>query len=129
MTSGTALKPHAEGTEERARLPRPPLPPEIVELIALRLRVIADPTRIALLEALNDGDAPGCDLAERIGLSPQIASHHLLVLHQAGILSRRREGKLAIFEISDWSAWWVVEQLARSAESYHSDASGPELHS
>lgn len=85
-------------------------------MTALRLRVIADPTRIALLEALNDGDAAVCDLADRVGLAQQSASHHLQVLHQAGIVSRRREGKLSLYSVADWSAWWVIEQLAHSAE-------------
>jgi len=110
----TSEKPVSEGRGRRSI--REPLPPEVVELTALRLRVIADPTRIALLEALNGGDAAVCDLADRVGLSQQSASHHLLVLHQAGIVSRRRQGKLSLYSVADWSAWWVVEQLARSAE-------------
>lgn len=95
---------------------RQPLSIEVVELTATRLRVIADPTRIALLEALNDGDAAVCDLADRIGLPHQTASRHLLALHQAGILSRRREGSLVRYAVTDWSPWWVIEQIARSAE-------------
>ena len=94
---------------------REPLGSEAIEGAALRLRVIADPVRIALLEALNDGEGAVCDLAERTGLAHQSASHHLVVLYQSGILSRRREGKLALYAVEDWSAWWVVEQLARSA--------------
>ncbi len=116
-TSGKAAANHQVRSGEReGRKRRLPLPAEIVELTALRLRVIADPTRIALLEALNDGDAAVCDLADRVGLAQQSASHHLLVLHQAGIVSRRREGKLSLYSVADWSAWWVIEQLARSAE-------------
>lgn len=97
--------------------PRPqPLAPEAIEATSCRLRVIADPVRLALLEALHGGEGSVADLAERIGLPHQNASHHLLALHQAGVLARRREGKLALYSISDWSAWWVVEQLARSVD-------------
>lgn len=92
------------------------LAPEEVEAVVLRLRVIADPVRIALLQALNEGEGAVAELAERTGLPHQNASHHLLVLHQAGILSRRREGKLALYAVADWSAWWVIEQLTRSAD-------------
>lgn len=94
---------------------REPLAPEVIELTADRLRVIADPTRIAILEVLNEGPAAVRDLSERIGLAHQSASHHLQILHQAGVLSRRRAGKLALYAVADWSAWWVVEQIARSA--------------
>lgn len=92
------------------------LAPEAIASVAARLRVVADPVRIALLEALNEGEASVAALAERTGLPHQSASHHLLLLHQAGILGRRREGKLALYSVCDWSAWWVVAQLARSIE-------------
>ena len=120
MLSATSVKTpanhHASSGEREGRQRRVPLPPEIVELTAVRLRVMADPTRIALLEALNDGDAAVCDLADRVDLTQQSASHHLQILHQAGIVSRRREGKLSLYSVADWSAWWVIEQLDRSAE-------------
>jgi len=98
-------------------LSRKPLAPEAIELTALRLKVISDPARIALLQALNEGEGAVTDLAERTGLPHQNASHHLLVLFQAGILTRRRDGKLTLYAVADWSAWWVVEQVARSAQA------------
>lgn len=104
----------AAGAAPSAR--RGALSTQAIDLTASRLRVIADPVRIALLEALNGGEGAVVDLAERTGLAHQNTSHHLVVLHQAGILSRRREGKLALYAVADWSAWWVVEQLARSIE-------------
>ncbi|MET0558899.1 MAG: metalloregulator ArsR/SmtB family transcription factor [Solirubrobacterales bacterium] len=117
MTLEAASKRHTEEPVVRSGAPgREPLSTELVELTALRLRVIADPTRIALLEALNEGEGAVCELADRTGLSHQTTSHHLLVLHQAGIVARQREGKLARYGMADWSAWWVVEQIARSAE-------------
>ncbi|HWC47571.1 MAG TPA: metalloregulator ArsR/SmtB family transcription factor [Solirubrobacterales bacterium] len=94
---------------------------EAIELTAARLRVIGDPVRISLLEALNEGEGAVCDLAERVDLPHKNASHHLLALHQASILARRREGKLTLYSIADWSAWWVVDQIARSVEAATSD--------
>ena len=107
------------GGDRGPRAGRPPgrgaLTPEAMEVTASLLRVIADPARIALLEALSGGEAAVCDLGDRVGLPHKNASRHLLVLHQAGILSRRREGKLALYAVADWSAWWVIEQLGRGA--------------
>jgi DNA-binding transcriptional ArsR family regulator len=106
-----------EAGVNRGKAPGPtPLAPEAIEATSMRLRVIADPVRLALLEALRGGEGSVADLAEQTGLPHQNASHHLLALHQAGILARRREGKLALYSILDWSAWWVVEQLARSVD-------------
>jgi DNA-binding transcriptional ArsR family regulator len=101
--------------------PRPrrqePLSVQVVELTAERLRLMAEPKRIALLEALNDGEAGVQELADRIGAPHQNVSHHMGLLHQAGLVSRRREGPSARYAVTDWSAWWVIEQIGRWVES------------
>lgn len=96
---------------------REPLPKDVVELTAQRLRVLAEPNRIALLEALNNGEAGVQELADEVGLSHQTASHYLALLHDAGLLSRRRVGSTTRYTVSDWSAWWVIEQIARWVQS------------
>jgi len=101
---------------------REPLTGEVMELTAQRLRVVAEPNRIALLEALNDGEAGVQELADRVGLPHQNVSHHLSQLHRAGIVSRRREGAVARYSVVDWSAWWVVEQIARWVETCQDDS-------
>jgi DNA-binding transcriptional ArsR family regulator len=78
---------------------------------------MAKAQRIALLEALRDGEAAVQELADRVGLAHQNASHHLALLWRAGILSRRREATTTFYAIEDWSAWWVVEQVAGSVQS------------
>ncbi len=100
-----------------ARVSREPLPEGVVELTAQRLRVMAEAKRIALLQALNEGEAGVQELADRVGLAHQNASHHLTLLWKAGILSRRCEGTMTLYAIEDWSAWWVVEQIARWVQS------------
>lgn len=96
---------------------REPLPRDVVELTAQRLCVMAHPSRIALLEFLNDGETGVQELADAVGLTHQIASRHLAILHQAGMLSRRRVGAMTLYTVTDWSAWWVIEQIARWVES------------
>ncbi len=111
-----------DGAGGAAKLPpRRELGTEAIELTALRLRVIADPVRIALLEALNGGEGAVWDLAEQVDLPHKNVSHHLLALYQAGVLSRRRVGKIVLYAVADFSAWWVVEQLARSVETAPED--------
>lgn len=95
------------------------LPRQVIELTAERLRVIAEPNRIALLEALNaSGEASVQALADCIGASHQKASKHLAVLYGAGMVSRRRgEGTIVLYALTDWTGWWVVEQIARWVHS------------
>jgi DNA-binding transcriptional ArsR family regulator len=94
-----------------------PLSRRVAELTAERLRVIAERNRIALLEALRDGEAGVQELADRVDLPHQNASHHLGVLWRAGVLNRRREGTVTLYAIEDWSAWWIVEQIAGLVEA------------
>ena len=96
---------------------RSTLPLPIIDMTAQRLRVMADPTRISLLEALNSGEAGVQELADRLSLPHQSASHHLSLLWRAGLLSRKRVGTMTLYTVTDWSAWWVVEQIARWVQS------------
>lgn len=59
------------------------------------------------------GEAGVQELADELGLAHQNVSHHLAVLHRAGILERRRERTTTLYAISDWSSWWVIEQISR----------------
>lgn len=106
-----------KGTSAGRPPAREPLPREIIELTARRLRVLAEPNRIALLEALNNGEAGVQELGDEVGLPHQTASHYLALLHDAGLLSRRRVGSTTLYTVSDWSAWWVIEQIARWVRS------------
>ena len=83
-----------------------------VDRTAERLAAIAKPTRVALLAALSEGEAGVQELADEVGVPHQNVSHHLALLWRAGILDRRREANTTVYWVEDWSAWWVVEQIA-----------------
>jgi DNA-binding transcriptional ArsR family regulator len=78
-----------------------PLPDPLIELIAQRFRVLGEPMRIKLLDALRDGDATVGELTERLGASQQNVSKHLGVLHQAAIVSRTKHGTAVRYAIAD----------------------------
>ena len=91
-------------------LPRP-LPDQLVELIAARFRVIGEPMRIRLLDALRDGELSVQELADAVDASQQNVSKHLGVLHGAGIVSRRRDGNRALYGIADDSVFALCENV------------------
>lgn len=92
-------------------------PPGLAERTADYLRVVAEPSRIGLLAALNDGEANVQELADRIGASHQRTSKHLAVLRAAGMVARRRTGAEVRYSLVDWTGWWVVEQVSRALGS------------
>jgi DNA-binding transcriptional ArsR family regulator len=88
-----------------------PLPDPLVDLIAQRFRVIGEPMRIKLLDCLRDGEATVNELTEALGASQQNVSKHLGVLHQAGILSRTKQGTAVRYAIADESVFALCEQV------------------
>lgn len=59
------------------------------------LKAIADPVRLRLLSLVlshEGGEACACDLQPTFDLSQPTISHHLKVLHEAGLLHREKRG-------------------------------------
>lgn len=50
------------------------------------LRALAEPRRLLLLEMLIRGVQCNCDLGEALGMAPNLVSHHLRVLREAGLV-------------------------------------------
>jgi len=72
------------------------------DLLARRLKAVADPARLRLLSivaAHDGGEACVCDLQEPLGLSQPTVSHHLRVLTDAGLLSRSKRGTWAYYAL------------------------------
>lgn len=88
-----------------------PLPDRLVELIAHRFRVLGEPMRIKLLDRLRDGAATVGELQEATGGSQQNVSKHLGVLLGSGIVSRRKHGNFARYEIVDPIVFELCEQV------------------
>ncbi len=91
-------------------LPRP-IPLDLAEMIAARLRVIGDANRIRVLDLLRDGELSVTQITERLGTSQQNASKHLGVLMQAGIVARRKEGTTSFYSVSDPGVYELCEQV------------------
>ena len=74
---------------------------EEAERLAQAFRVLADPARLRLLSliAVQPGGVCACELAEPIGKSQPTLSHHLKVLHDAGLLERERVGRFHWYRV------------------------------
>jgi ArsR family transcriptional regulator len=76
-------------------LSRQPLSHAEAEQIAPLLKALADPVRLRLLSLVashEGGEACVCDLNDAFDLSQPTISHHLKVLHEAGLLDRDKRG-------------------------------------
>jgi ArsR family transcriptional regulator len=62
-----------------------------LEALAAKLKVLADPNRLCILDALLDGERCNCELGGALGLPANLVSHHLRVLERAGFVLARRD--------------------------------------
>jgi ArsR family transcriptional regulator len=67
--------------------------------LAAKLRVIGDPTRMAILEELGTDECCVCDLAEALGVTQPLLSHHLRQLRDAGLIRDRKDGRWTYYRI------------------------------
>ena len=88
-----------------------PLADPLVDLIAQRFRVLAEPMRIKLLDRLRDGDATVGELQAALGASQQNISKHLGILHGAGMVTRTKDGNHARYSIADEGVFELCEQV------------------
>jgi ArsR family transcriptional regulator len=94
---------------------REPLDEEEADRLASALRVLADPARLRLLSLVAAG--PGGEacvgtLVDPVGLSQPTVSHHLKVLHEAGLLDRERRGRWVYYRVRPESLEPIREALA-----------------
>jgi len=84
-------------------LTREPLSQDTAERIAPVLKALADPVRLRLLSLVashEGGEACVCDLNDAFDLSQPTISHHLKVLHDAGLLQRDKRGVWVYYRAS-----------------------------
>jgi len=64
-------------------------------------KVLTDPKRLMLLNALRHGGRTVGELAETVGTSLPNASQHLAVLRSAGLVDGRREGASVRYRLAE----------------------------
>src|ERR1700749_4595400 len=80
-----------------------PLSQAQAELIAPLLKALAEPVRLRLMSLIAShpgGEACVCDLNGAFDLSQPTISHHLKVLHEAGLLDREKRGVWVYYRAS-----------------------------
>jgi DNA-binding transcriptional ArsR family regulator len=101
-----------------------PLPDDLVELIAERFHVLAEPTRIKLLDRLREGEATVLELTDLVGTSQQNISKHLGVLHHAGLVARRKDGNYVYYRVRDDGVFALCETVCGSLQLRQRELSG-----
>lgn len=95
-----------------------------MQRIAHISRALSDPGRLRLLMAIAGDERCVCQLIDVLGLAPSTVSKHVSVLHDAGLVLRRKRGKWAYYRLPGRDAplevrraiRWVRDALADDPE-------------
>ena len=63
------------------------------------LRTLAHPARLRMVQLLLQGDHTVSDLAEACGIPPHMASEHLGLMRDRGLLRSERQGRYIYYRI------------------------------
>jgi ArsR family transcriptional regulator len=64
-------------------------------------KVLGDPTRIRILNALAEAELCVCDIANVLNMTQSSISHQLRVLKQARLVRNRKDGKVVFYRLDD----------------------------
>ncbi len=71
-----------------------------LELAASKLRAMAHPMRIAIIDLLTDNEKLSVtEIYERLNIEQASASHHLNILKNKGLLESKRDGKMIYYSL------------------------------
>jgi ArsR family transcriptional regulator len=74
---------------------------DLVVELAETFRLMSDPTRLRIILACLDAPAAVGEMADRLGISASLASHHLRLLRAARLLQADRRGRQVFYVVGD----------------------------
>lgn len=89
-----------------------------VDAIADVFKLLGDPTRVRLVDALTHGERCVCDLAGLVGLSESAISHQLRLLRAAHLVRVRRAGRMAFYSLDDHHVVGLVHDTRKHVEEH-----------
>jgi DNA-binding transcriptional ArsR family regulator len=90
-----------------------PLAGETVEALAETFRLLGDPTRVRIVDALADGALCVHEIADRVEISESAVSHQLRLMRTMRIVRGRREGRCVYYTLDDQHILSLFQQGLR----------------
>ena len=88
---------------------RAPLSDEVLEVIASRFKLLAEPARLKMLHAMRGGEQTVTRLIEKTRYGQANVSKHLALLAAAGMVGRRKDGPSVYYSITDPVVFEICE--------------------
>lgn len=102
--------------------PKKPLSPAELEFLATRFKLLGEPMRLRILEAVCHEAKTVSEIVQLTGSTQANVSKHLSLLATGGILFRKREGQCVYYGIKDalvMQLCIMVRSQLQSRQPYH----------
>ena len=87
--------------------------PRLVQALADTFRLLGDPTRVRIVDALADGELCVHEIADRVDISESAVSHQLRLMRTMRIVRGRREGRCVYYTLDDQHVLSLFQQGLR----------------
>ena len=109
-------EPHTSDPALLERIRTKMLTGQSLQSVAEVFKLLGDPTRVRLLDALSHGERCVCDLATLVELSESAVSHQLRLLRTARLVRVRRVGRLAFYDLDDHHVIGLLHDTRKHVE-------------
>lgn len=92
------------------------LSPGMMTLVARRFRLLGEPMRLRIVQALMGGEKSVNEIVEATEATQSNVSKHLQALAEGGLLGRRRDGNTIYYFIADRVVFRLCDLMCASAE-------------
>jgi len=76
-------------------------------------KALADPTRLKILECIENGEKCICKTIPYTGKSQPCVSQHLKVMKHAGIIDERKDGTKIMIKASNDKIFRIIDQVKK----------------
>jgi len=97
---------------------------QVVELAEM-FRLMSDPTRLRIILACLDAPASVGEMAERLGISASLVSHHLRLLRAARLLQADRRGRQVFYVVGDEHIRSMLTDMVDHVAEGDAEVEGP----
>jgi len=77
-------------------------------------KALSDKNRLKILQYLGDGEKNVTEVADRLNVEENLASHHLRVLCALGFLKNDKKGREVFYKINDTKVISLIKDLKRN---------------
>ena len=75
-------------------------------------KALADPLRLRIIEFLREGENCVCEIFPHVGIAQPLASRHLKILKNCGLVRDRKEGNRRFYSVTDPEIFKVIDAIA-----------------